>query len=145
MRRAARLLALGFLIAAGVCAAGRAGERETGRVEIAVVDRATGKPVACRVHLKDAAGKGQKADKLPFWNDHFVCPGGVTLDLQPGRYTIEVEHGPEYSLHTDTVMVEAGGTKKLAVELRRLVDMPASGWWPGELHVHRPLEDVELL
>ena len=23
--------------------------------------------------------------------------------------------------------------------------MPAEGWWPGDLHVHRPVEDIELL
>ena len=62
------------------------------------MDKATGKPVPCRVHLKDANGKAQKADKLPFWNDHFVCPGEVALDLPPGKYTVEIERGPEYSL-----------------------------------------------
>src|SRR5579859_8147899 len=69
-----------------------------GHVEITVVDKATGKPVPCRVHLKDTKGKALKADPLPFWNDHFVCRGEVALDLSPGKYTVEIEHGPEYSL-----------------------------------------------
>lgn len=145
MRRAALTPAFGLLLAAGLCPAGGAGANESGRVEVTVVDKATGKPVACRVHLKDASGKVQKAGKLPFWNDHFVCPAEAALDLPPGRYIVEVEHGPEYSVHADTFSLEAGGPKKLAVELRRLVDMPADGWWPGDLHVHRPVKDIELL
>lgn len=145
MRRVTQLLAFGFLLAIGFSATLAARQKETGRVEITVIDKATGKPVPGRIHLKDAAGKGQKADKLPFWNDHFVCPGEVSLALPPGKYTVEIERGPEFALHTDAFTLEAGATKKLTAELTRLVNMPAEGWWPGELHVHRPLEDVELL
>ena len=58
-----------------------------GAVEITVTDKADGKPVACRLHVKDAAGKPQRAASLPFWFDHFVCPGTVTLDLAAGAYT----------------------------------------------------------
>src|SRR5262249_27736189 len=113
--------------------------------EITVTDKATGKTVPCRIHLKDAAGKPQRAENLPFWNDHFVCRGTVSLDLAPGKYAVEIEHGPECSLFADSFTLEAGATKKLAVELKRLIDLPAEGWWPGDLHVHRPVEDIELL
>jgi hypothetical protein len=139
------LLAFVFLFEAGFWTTTTARQKDTGRVEIVVTDKATGKPVPCRVHLKDAAGKAQKADKLPFWFDHFVCGGEVTLNLPPGKYTVEVERGPEYSQFADSLTLDAGGTKKLTAELKRIVDMPASGWWPGELHVHRPVEDIELL
>jgi hypothetical protein len=140
------VIAFGCLLAPGLL--GTSGVRakvEMGRVEITVVDRATGKPVPCRVHLKDAKGKGLKADGLPFWNDHFVCRGEVALDLSPRNYTVEIERGPEYSLYADSFTLAAGRTKKLRVELKRLVDMPAKGWWPGDTHVHRRLEDIELL
>jgi hypothetical protein len=139
------VIAFGCLLALGLAVTGGQAKDETGRVEITVTDSASNKVMPCRVHVKDAKGKGQKADKLPFWNDHFVCKGEVALDLPPGKYTVEIERGPEYSLAADSLTIEAGRTKKLAVELKRLVDMPAKGWWPGELHVHRPVEDVELL
>src|SRR5262245_21790188 len=140
------VLAFGGLLALGLLVSSGAGAKdETGRVEISVVDRATRKPVPCRVHLKDSKGKGLKADKLPFWNDHFVCKGEVALDLSPGKYTVEIERGPEYSLGSDSITLAAGRTKKLSVELKRLVNMPAKGWWPGDTHVHRPVEDIELL
>ena len=140
------LITFGLLLAVGLL--GTSGARpqvETGRVKITVVDKATGKEVPCRIHLKDAKGKGLKADKLPFWNDHFVCRGAVVLDLSPGKYTVEIEHGPEYSLSTDSFTLAPGQTKQLSVALKRLVDMPTKGWWPGDTHVHRAVEDVELL
>jgi hypothetical protein len=140
------VIAFGCLAALGLLVTGAAGAKdETGRVEIAVVDGASKKAAPCRVHLKDAKGKGVKADKLPFWNDHFVCRGEVALDLPPGKYSVEIERGPEFSLFTDSFTLEAGKTKKLRVELKRLAGLPAKGWWPGDLHVHRPVEDVELL
>jgi hypothetical protein len=117
----------------------------TARVEITILDKATGKAMPGRIHLNDAAGKGQRAAKLPFWNDHFVCPGTVALDVAPGKYTLEVERGPEFELYSDTFTLEAGATKKVAVELKRIANLPAEGWWPGDLHVHRPVEDIELL
>src|SRR4051794_15031994 len=96
------VIASGCLLALGLLGASGAREMvETARVEITLVDKATSKPVPCRVHLKDAKGKALKADKLPFWNDHFGCKGEVALDLAPGKYAVEIEHGPEYSLFSD--------------------------------------------
>ena len=147
MRRVIAALGTGVILAI-VLAAGTAvpaqGQGKPGRVEITVLDKAIGKPVPCRVHLKDAAGKPQRPAGLPFWNDHFVCPGTVGLDLPPGKYTIEVERGPEYEPHADSFTLTDAGTK-LAVELNRHADLPAEGWWPGDLHVHRPVGDIELL
>lgn len=120
-------------------------EDKPARLSIEVVDQVGGKPIPCRVHVKDAAGKAQRADKLPFWNDHFVCPGTVSLDLPAGKYTVEVERGPEFEAHSESVTLMASAEKKLSVVLKRLVDLPADGWWPGELHVHRPVADIELL
>jgi hypothetical protein len=138
MNRVATAFGLVLLGAMGSIALGQ------GRVEIAVADK-DGKPVACRVHLKDEAGKAQRAGKLPFWHNHFVCAGSATLELPAGKYAIEIERGPEFAAHSETFTLDAGGTKKLAVELKRLADLPAEGWWPGDLHVHRPLGEIELL
>ena len=115
-----------------------------GKVTISVVDQATGKPVACRIHLKNANGKPQRAGTLPFWFDHFVCPGSVQLELPPGEYTYQIECGPEYGLRTGRFTVKEG-TPDLKVELERLANLAAEGWWAGELHVHRSVADIELL
>jgi len=118
-------------------------QAETGKLELTVAEK--GELVPCRVHLSDPAGKPVRAPGLPFWRDHFVCPGSVTLSLAPGKYALEVERGPEYSAASDTLAVEAGGTVKRTVEIKRLADLKAEGWWSGELHVHRALEEVPLL
>jgi hypothetical protein len=118
---------------------------EVATAEITVVDKATGKPVPCRIHLKDAAGEPQRAAKLPFWHDHFVCPGEVRLELAPGKYSFEIERGPEYGLHTGSFTLQEKARSKLTVQLERLVDLAAEGWWSGDLHVHRPVSDIELL
>ncbi len=119
--------------------------RGAGRVEISVLDKATSKPVACRIHLKDSAGKTVRAEGLPFWRDHFVCPGTARLDLPAGTYSYEIERGPEYAARSGKVEVPADGEAKSAVELERIADLAGEGWWSGELHVHRPLEEIELL
>src|SRR5262245_56543880 len=73
-------------------------------IEFAVLDKGSRKPMPCRIHLKDAAGKAQRAGDLPFWNDHFVCPGTVQMKLAPGKYSFEIERGPEYRMASGTVM-----------------------------------------
>jgi hypothetical protein len=95
----------------------------------------------CRVHLKGPDGKAVKPPNLPFWRDHFVVPGRVELDLPPGRYAYEVERGPEWTSAAGTFDVPG----PLKVELMRIADLAAEGWWSGDLHIHRPPKDVELL
>jgi hypothetical protein len=113
-------------------------------LEIQVVD-AAGQRAACRVHLRDASGAAQRAEKLPFWHDHFVCPGFARLSLKPGKYDWEIERGPEYRRATGSLEIGEGGDQKLSVRLERIADMAARGWWSGELHVHRPPDDMPLL
>ncbi len=112
---------------------------------ITIVDKATGQPVACRLHVKDAAGKPQRAARLPFWHDHFVCPGNVSLDLSTGQYTYECERGPEYTLRKGAFTVTDKQPASLHIELERLANLADEGWWSGELHVHRSLDDIKLL
>ena len=55
-----------------------------------------GRLLPSRIHLFDQTEKPQKAAGLPFWHDHFVCPGTADLELPTGRYRYEIERGPEY-------------------------------------------------
>lgn len=102
-----------------------------------------GKALPCRIHLTGPDGKPVRADKLPFWRDHFVCAGDADLDLAPGTYRYEVERGPEHEKLSGTVDVKE--TRELALKLRRVADLAARGWYSGDLHVHRPSADVPLL
>jgi hypothetical protein len=112
---------------------------------ISVVDAGTGRPVACRVHLKDAAGKPVAAPGLPNWDDHFVCAGTTALKLPAGSYSAVVERGPEYESATGRFEFTEGGHGTFDASLKRIVDLAAQGWWSGEMHVHRPVDQVRLL
>jgi hypothetical protein len=114
-------------------------------VRLLVLSSENSVPVPCRIHLKDAANKPIEAPGLPFWRDHFVCTGAVSLNLSPGRYNYEIERGPEYSPIENHFTVEANKTLALTNYMRQIVDLSKEGWWSGELHVHRPLADIELL
>ncbi len=135
----------------GLTATGRleaqtqAAATEKGRLTITVTEPNSQSPVPCRIHLKDPAGNPVQAGALPFWRDHFVCPGTVQLELAAGAYSYEIERGPEYSQATGRVEVARGRTSAELVQIKRLANLPAAGWWPGELHVHRPVAEIELL
>lgn len=133
---------LGLLLVGGISTVACA---EDVRVEITVRDKKSTQPLPCRIHLKNGAGKPQRAGDLPFWFDHFTSPGTSKLDLSPGKYTIEIERGPEYVRIAETFNVVDKQDLKLAYDMVRLVDLAAEGWWSGDLHVHRPKEDIELL
>lgn len=99
--------------------------------------------LACRIHLKDAAGKPVNPLNLPFWRDHFVCPGDASLELEPGQYSYEIERGPEYRRVEGKF--DCAGPTNLSLRLQRHADMAAEGWWSGEMHVHRRVDQIELL
>jgi hypothetical protein len=145
-------LALTLLPALG--AAGRvpaaAPERSdgsTGTVRLRIVERTADHlvPVPARVHLTDDEGKPVLAPGLPAWHDHFNCDSEVRLELPPGRYTYTVERGPEYERVSGVIAITTGETREQEVLLRRLIDLAALGWYSGETHVHRPLDDMPLL
>ncbi len=123
------ILTLGLLmiLANTAWAAGR------GQLEITVVDRQTGKPIACRMHLKNASGKPRKAKRAPFWHDHFVFPGKISLDLPTGNYTFDLERGPEYVTRSGHFRIDPFADDTKQIDLARFVDMAADGWYSGDL------------
>ena len=122
-----------------------AGKPSEGKLELLVSDEATGQPVACRVHLQSAAGLAKKVLKMPFWNDHFVCPGNVLLKLPKGQYTFVIERGPEYVDCAGYFTIEGFASDSKAVTLKRAANMAAEGWWSGDLRLYRSAKDIELL
>ena len=116
-----------------------------GKLRLEVIDRDTGQPVACRMHLTNAAGRALKAPKVPFWHDHFVFSGSLTLKLPKGEYAFEIERGLEYLNRTGHFTMEDFSDDTKIVDLKRFVDMAAEGWWSGDLDVRRPAKDLELL
>src|SRR3954468_24303533 len=134
-------LAAVLLFVASVCAGA-----DEGRLTVNAVDKASGQPVAARMHLRDARGRPVKPPKVPYWKDHFVFDGTIALDLPLGTYLFEMERGPEYKLiEKGTFTLERNSNDTKTIELTRYVDMAKEGWWSGDLHIHRAPTEIELL
>ena len=108
------------------------------------------RPAAARIKLRDRDGQLQAiptTTTVPRLLAHPRFPDlGVivkaegTFDVSPG-VSIEVDRGTEYLPQVITPSKES----TLRVRLKRWVDMPARGWWPADLHVHRNPADMPLL
>lgn len=69
-----------------------------------------------------------------------------SVDLLPGEYTFTVERGHEYFATKQQVVVPATGEPPVVeLPITRWIDMAARGWYSGDTHLHRKLEDVPNL
>lgn len=116
-----------------------------GELELRVTDADSGELVPVRMHLKNSRGRAVLPPRVPAWKDHFVFPGKIVLELPPGSYTFEMERGPEYKLRSGNFVIKQGDADTKQVTMERFVNMKEEGWWSGDLHIHRPPEDAELL
>jgi Tol biopolymer transport system component len=120
-----------------------------GRLRIRVVDAATGRPVPARVAVETPDGRAWAPDdawrhgdeafdraERRFEYSYFHTAGESVVVVPAGAATVEVTRGLEYRPVRRTVEVPAGGVRDLRVGLERLADLPARGWWSGDLHVH---------
>ena len=102
-----------------------------------------GELMPCRIHVSDEDGKPVLAKDLPAWRDHFVCEGKATLSVSNGKYEYVVERGKEFTPQNGSFKIE-NTDAKITVTLSRAIDMAARGWYSGELHVHRAVEELPL-
>jgi hypothetical protein len=134
---------LGLLVC--LCGFASSAAARGGKLTLIVIDRDTGAPIACRMHLKNARGVAVKEKKVPFWGDHFVFGGEITLTLPVGEYRFEIERGPEYLDRTGHFTINDFAEDTHTMDLKRVVDMSKEGWWSGDLFVDRPEKDLPLL
>lgn len=124
-----------------------------------IVDADTNEPIAARVYLQDDTGKflhvtNDQGTAVPYAVQRSATSQEVHTsvsahpfhaDLSPGRYTLTVERGKEYLPATRTVQVPNETTAPLTIRLKRWVDMAERGWYSGETHVHRPVDELPTL
>ncbi|HEV8599153.1 MAG TPA: CehA/McbA family metallohydrolase [Gemmatimonadales bacterium] len=106
-------------------------------------------PAAARISVTGSDGRGWAPDDA--WRhaddgfdrrqrklelSYFHARGSATLSLPAGTYLVEISKGLEYTRVTREVTVTAGQRRSESFRLRRLWDLPARGWWSGDLHVH---------
>ncbi|MBI3855421.1 MAG: hypothetical protein HY293_06995 [Planctomycetes bacterium] len=118
-----------------------------------VVDADSGKPIPCRVTIRGADGafyfarsaapdgsaveyRKQAFNKTSVENHVTLSAHPFSVDLPPGSYTINVQHGKEYLGETRRVELGAAGAA-VEFKLKRWINMAERGWYSGETHVHR--------
>ncbi|MFN0182144.1 MAG: CehA/McbA family metallohydrolase [Gemmatimonadales bacterium] len=109
----------------------RAGRATPARVSVTGESGRGFVPRDAWAHADDGFDRRDRKFEVTYWHT-----GGVNqLTLAPGRYVVEVTKGLEYDREVDTIVV---GARALThrVTLQRLMDLPARGWWSGDLHVH---------
>jgi len=62
---------------------------------------------------------------------------GAEIDLPHGRYSLEATKGPDYHRVTRELDISPQ-TKAIEIPLRRLWNLEAKGWYPGDTHMHFP-------
>lgn len=66
------------------------------------------------------------------------------LALPPGRYELRAEHGKEF-VPAEAEFTASAGPSEVVLKLKRFVSMPERGWYSGDTHVHRTMEDLPNL
>lgn len=112
-----------------------------GRIAVTVIDSETGRHTESRVYAQSVGGKAYAPDgtyhRVGRLNEHFFhANGSFSMDVPTGSFSVESVKGFEYLPAKQTVEIEAGKVTALALTMRRIVDMPAEGWYSGSTHVH---------
>ncbi|MBA3346234.1 MAG: CehA/McbA family metallohydrolase [Gemmatimonadales bacterium] len=120
-----------------------------GRLSIMVVDRSTGRPVPARVSVTGPDGRSYAPDdawrhaddgfdrsERRFEYGYFHTGRRASMTVPAGAVTVEVSRGPEFRVASRTVKIADGAESGVRIALERLADLPAQGWYSGDLHVH---------
>ena len=104
-------------------------------------DPDTSEPTGSRIHLTASDGKfyapSDAYARLSARGDHvFHTTGAFTVEVPPGRVELTVVKGFEFHPAAVTADVAAGETTELTVELERMTDLAADGWYSASTHVH---------
>lgn len=121
-----------------------------------IVDADTGKPVAARITIRAGDGKYyfSKSDAAEGSAIEFRKQRGASVEMHttlsaqpfraatpPGQYDLVVERGKEYQPVTNHVTV-AQGMAETKITLHRWINLAARGWYSGDTHIHRAIEDL---
>jgi len=122
-----------------------------------VVDAETGKPLPCRLYIqsdsgtwhfaKSASSAGSAVEYSRRRGERSVeihttlSAHPFTAELPPGNYTVTAERGKEYFTSTQQLSV---GEKpaEFTLQLKRWIDLSKRGWYSGDTHVHRKIEEL---
>ena len=121
----------------------------TGELRVVVTDKASGRVIPARVSITGPDGRSFAPDRAwhhaddgfdrrerRFEYGYFHSGGSSTITVPAGIVDLEVSRGPEYRVERRSINVPANSITPVRIVLERLVNMPAAGWYSGDLHVH---------
>jgi TolB protein len=136
------LFGLALAMAATAPAATPAEKDSSSRLWVRLKDQ-QGNPITARIYLRGeqgeyhipegSIGRGRR-------ERFFHARGQFQTVLPPGKYTVEAVKGFEYEPVTKDLnlsFIELNDrTTTETITLKRVVDMPALGWYSGDVHMH---------
>lgn len=128
----------------------------SGELKVRILDE-NGEPTASRVYLIGADQKayspqgvmhrmvlGDRRQAAPGAN-YFHSTGSFALELPAGEAVIEVVKGMEYAPVRKVVPIKSGLSGEIEIQLARIADLKAAGWYSGDVHVHANLFAQDLI
>jgi hypothetical protein len=128
-------------------------------VTIEIVDAGTGAALPARLYVQGADGGWHLAHSaasdgtaVPYRKErgpqsvevHTTLSAHPSIvELPAGESRLSVERGPEYRTLDRTARVP--DQAEIRLPLARWVDMASRGWYSGDTHVHRPLDELPNL
>lgn len=117
-------------------------EAPLGRLRVNLQDE-SGKPVTARIYLHAPDGRFLVPDgsiKRGRREEFFHARGQFQIAVPPERYRIEAIKGFEYypmETEVDLDYIELQNRTTVGtIILKRMIDMPALGWYSGDVHMH---------
>lgn len=128
------LLTLGF--------AGLGSAQAPARLWVRIVDE-HGTPTASRIRLTDRLGKEYIPDgslarqPIEVPNETFFhASGAFQMEMPSGNVTVQAVKGFEYVPVEQQVELKPKQTSVTSLVLKRWIDLPALGWYSGDVHMH---------
>lgn len=109
-----------------------AGRPLDARVSATGADGRSWAPSTALMHADDSFDRSERHYEVGYYH----TSGSSTLTVPAGPLRVQVTRGLEYAVAMQSVDVSANRPRIVRVIMRRLVNLPASGWYSGDLHVH---------
>jgi hypothetical protein len=153
-------ICLAFLVGIAETALLHAQEPTSATIRCQVVEADAGKPIPSRVYIQGESGswhfpvsiggtavsyRKSRTDNPRSVEMHTTLSAHpFSVNVPPGKYTFTIERGKEYHTERREVAV-AKEPLDLTFRLRRWIDMAKLGWYSGDTHVHRSLDELPNL
>ena len=144
------LTAGSLLLPARVLFGERQDRRAPGVIRGALLDGATGKPIAAKIRVTELTSgepyfpvdsiKTMPQRSPAGVKHYFYARNSYEIAVPPGRYKIEVLRGIEYQAAVEYVEVGVGMISIADMTVPVLMDTHARGWYSGNTHTHYQLQ-----